>query len=226
MDMNHRSLQKLKAPAIKMCGMQSMDDCDAAVGAGATLLGFNFWSQSKRYVGPTLAVLLAEAVPAPVIRVGLFVNATAEEVRQIVNAVPLDILQFHGDESPEFCRSFDMPFMKAFRLRDEAVLRCIPDYLDDRNHPFLVDAYVPGEVGGTGKLASWPLAIQAQALSSRMLLAGGLHAKNVNEAVQAVNPWGVDVASGIEDNTGRKDRIAMDAFVTAAHRGHMETVSP
>ena len=209
-----------------MCGMQTGDDCEAAVDTGATLLGFNFWPQSKRYISPSHATLLTETVPAPVLRVGVFVDASADEVAPLLDTVHLALVQFHGNESPSFCRSFHVPFMKAFRLRDAATLAQIPDFLDGTDAPFLVDAYVPGEMGGTGTLAPGSLAKQAADLSTRMFLAGGLNATNVEAAIEAIGPWGVDVASGIEDSTGRKDRQAMDAFVQAVRHGQMEATRP
>ena len=201
---------------VKICGIGSVDEAMAASDAGASLLGLNFWPQSRRFVDTDSARAIAQAIPDQVTRVGLFVNATADSIHAILEVVALDILQFHGDEPPTFCRQFGRPFMKAFRLKDQDVLQRIPDYLDDPDHPFLVDAYVPNQMGGTGVTASWDLAAQAARLGDRMILAGGLTPANVQEAIQRVQPWAVDVASGVETN-GRKNSEAMRRFVQASN---------
>jgi phosphoribosylanthranilate isomerase len=207
-------------PRVKICGIGSPEESIAACAAGASMLGLNFWPQSRRFVDVDTAIAIAATVPTEVVRVGLFVNAGTDTVRAILQDVPLDLLQFHGDESPGFCRQFDKAFVKAFRLKDHAVLNQIPDYLDHREHPFLVDAFVPNELGGTGVVANWDLAAKACRLGERMILAGGLTPANVEDAIKRVRPWAVDVASGVETTDGRKDPQQMAQFVEAVLRTH------
>ncbi len=197
-------------PKVKVCGLSTRASFEAVV--GVDMIGLNFWPRSKRY----FALDWSDQFGVGVERVGLFVDPSEDEVRAALDRVPLDRLQFHGDESPDFCRSFSMPFMKAFRLRDEAVLATIPDYLDGPDSLFLVDAWVPGEVGGTGRAARRDLALKAAQIPGRMLLAGGLTPETVAEAVRAVRPWGVDVAGGVERAPGDKDPELVRRFVTAA----------
>lgn len=198
---------------VKICGVRTAEDAAGAAEAGASLVGFNFWPRSARFVAPAAAAAIA--LPAGVLRVGLFVDPTPADVLAALEAGPIDLLQFHGDEPPEFCRGFRRPFMKAFRLRDAAVLDHIPDYLDGPDHPFLVDAWTAGGVGGTGVPVDLDLARRARDLGDRCVLAGGLTAETVGAAIRAVRPWAVDVASGVERAPGVKDASRMGAFVAA-----------
>ncbi|MFT7625809.1 MAG: phosphoribosylanthranilate isomerase [Myxococcota bacterium] len=181
-------------------------------------VGLNFWPGSKRFVTPTQASRLEALLDPAQQRVALFVDADPDSVRAALDGCRIDLLQFHGDESPEYCRSFGHPFMKAFRLRDPAVLAQIPDFLDGPDHPFLVDAWVPGAVGGTGVVARRDLALRAGELPGRMILAGGLTPETVSEAIATVRPWAIDVASGVESAPGHKDP-ALVAALLAAVRG-------
>ena len=202
--------------SIKVCGVTCVEDA-VAIGAmeDVRFIGLNFWRGSRRYVRPEVAAAIVEAMPRDIIKVGVFVDASETDVRKILSTVWLDWLQFHGDESPGFCRRFGVPHMKAFRLRDASVLTRIPDFLDDAETPFLVDAYVPDAPGGTGATVSLELARRARALGRRMMLAGGLTAENVANAIDVVAPWAVDVASGVELPSGRKDPARIAAFITA-----------
>jgi phosphoribosylanthranilate isomerase len=201
--------------AIKICGLRTLEDCLVSTSAGATMLGFNFWTGSKRYVSPEGAADLCESIGSDVTRVGLFVDADPSWVQHVLSTVKLDMLQFHGDEDPLYCRRFNHPFMKAFRLRNPNTITHIPDYLDSPEDVFLVDAYVPGEKGGTGAPFDLALANQARQTNGRMILAGGLNSTNVGSAIQAVKPWGVDTASGVEDSPGIKNPDAIRAFAHA-----------
>lgn len=197
---------------IKVCGVATEASCAAL--EGVDLVGFNFWPGSKRFVTPQRAAVLAPHLPDGIERVGLFVDPRPGDVEAALAALDLDLLQFHGDEPPSLCRRFGRPFMKAFRLRDEAVLDRIPDYVDG-DQPFLVDAWVPGEIGGTGARARLELARLAGQRGGRMVLAGGLTPENVRDAIHGVLPWAVDVASGVERAPGHKDPDRVRAFVRA-----------
>lgn len=199
---------------IKVCGVTTLESC-RAVSEGVDLVGLNFWSGSKRFVSPADAAALVSALPPGVRRVGLFVNASAALVKEATELAQLQLLQFHGDETPAWCRQFNAPFMKAFRLQDELVIETIADYLDSADHPYLVDAFVPGARGGTGARVDLELALRARSVGTSMMLAGGLTAENVGQAIERVHPWGVDVASGVECRPGSKDRALVEAFVRA-----------
>ena len=204
---------------IKVCGVRSRAGCNILSEAGVLLAGFNFWPHSRRYVEPLAAQLLLAALPPPMTRVGLFVDPSAEEVRHVLSVCELDLLQFHGNESPAFCRAFGMPFMKAFRLRDERSAGRLGDYLDSDEHLYLVDAWVANAPGGTGQ----PVALELARLAAegarphrgRLVLAGGMTPSNVGAAIAAVRPWAVDVASGVESSPGIQVREAVRAFVSA-----------
>lgn len=199
---------------IKICGVTTLESCQA-VSQGVDLVGLNFWSGSKRFVSPMDAAALVPALPPNVRRVGLFVNASVALVEEATEVAQLQLLQFHGDETPAWCRQFNTPFMKAFRLRDERVIGSIADYLDCADHPFLVDAFVPGTLGGTGARVDLALALRARSVGTSMMLAGGLTANNVAQAIECVHPWGVDVASSVECQPGSKDPTLVEAFVRA-----------
>ncbi len=197
---------------IKICGITNKEDAWNAIDAGADALGFNFYPKSPRYLDPQVAIKLMEEIPPNVLRVGVFVNESEHLVRDLSQYLNLDYLQFHGDETPYYCEQFATPYWKAFRLKDEKTLELMKKY-----HPayFLLDAFVEGEFGGTGKIANWELAKQAKACG-KIILAGGLNSENVVEAIKAVGPEGVDVASGVElfqSKNGKKDVEKMELFV-------------
>ncbi|MCX7722094.1 MAG: phosphoribosylanthranilate isomerase [Verrucomicrobiae bacterium] len=201
---------------VKICGITSLADALAAVEAGADALGFMFYVRSPRYIRPELAAEISERLPGYVTRVGVFVDAPAESVKAVLGVCRLDLLQFHGDEPPEYCRQFGVPTMKAFRMRDADSLRALPMYDTEF---WLLDAYVPGLPGGTGEVFNWQLAVAAKSLGRPFFLAGGLTPDNVAEAVRLVRPYGVDVSSGVESAPGKKDPAKLRAFVWAAKQG-------
>lgn len=184
-----------------------------AVAAGADLLGFVFYDQSPRHVTIEQAAAIARTLPPYVVRVGLFVNAPAVEVSEALSACGLQLLQFHGDEPPEFCVQFGAMSMKAFRVKDAATIQSLPEYPTDA---WLLDAFVPGQQGGTGHTFNWDLAVEAVKLGRPVFLAGGLTAANVGEAVRRVRPFGVDVSSGVESAPGKKDPVKVREFIAAA----------
>jgi phosphoribosylanthranilate isomerase len=198
---------------VKICGITSSEDAQMAVAAGADLLGFVFYDQSPRHVTIEQAAAIARTLPPYVVRVGLFVNAPAVEVSEALSACGLQLLQFHGDEPPEFCVQFGAMSMKAFRVKDAATIQSLPEYPTDA---WLLDAFVPGQQGGTGHTFNWDLAVEAVKLGRPVFLAGGLTAANVGEAVRRVRPFGVDVSSGVESAPGKKDPVKVREFIAAA----------
>lgn len=205
---------------IKICGITRIEDAQAAVQFGADMLGFNFSKASPRRVNHETAARIIRALPASVARVGVFVDAVEEDVRQAVSACALDTLQFHGNESPDFCAQFSgLRVIKAFRMQSEHSLADLPQY---STQAWLLDSYVPGQSGGTGAVFNWDLAIAAKALGRPIILAGGLTAENVAQAVQRVRPYGVDVASGVESAPGLKDPDKMRRFIEAARQADRE----
>lgn len=198
---------------VKICGITNVEDAQAAVAAGADLLGFVFYDGSPRHVTVQQAAAIAHTVSPFVVRVGLFVNAPAELVSEAMSACGLQLLQFHGDETPEYCCQFGAMSMKALRVKDAEAIRSLPEYPTDA---WLLDAFVPGQLGGTGHSFNWDLAIEAVKLGKPVFLAGGLTPENVAEAVRKVQPYGVDVSSGVESAPGKKDHAKVRAFIQAA----------
>ena len=198
---------------IKICGITNVADAVATVDAGANAIGLMFFEPSPRRVTHATAAEIVRALPPFVAKVGVFVNPTEEEVRRAIEACGLDTLQFHGDETPEFCRRFGLKTIKAFRIRDASSLAALPAYQDEA---WLLDSYVAGQLGGTGARFNWDLAAEAVRQSRMVLLAGGLNAENAAEAVRRVRPYGLDVSSGVESDPGRKDPVRVRAFIAAA----------
>jgi phosphoribosylanthranilate isomerase len=196
---------------VKICGVRTLEDALACVEAGADAIGFNFWPRSKRFIAFEEAARIAERLPSNLRRFGVFVDAAAEEIERAFSVGAIDTAQLHGDEPPAFCRAFAGRYVKALRLRDAASLAALDDYDCDL---VLVDADAPG-YGGSGTRADFGLA-RAAAGRRKVLLAGGLTPENVAEAVAAVRPFGVDVASGVERAPGSKDAAKIAAFVAAA----------
>lgn len=195
---------------IKICGITSLDDALAAARAGADAIGFVFYGPSPRNIEPAHARVIAAALPPFVTTVGLFVNASPEAVRATLETVPIDLLQFHGAEDPEFCSRFGRPYIRAMALAPGVdLLQSAANFAHARG--ILVDAFVPGVHGGTGVTADWS-AIPSD-LPLPLILAGGLTPENVTAAVRAVRPWAVDVSSGVERAKGIKDHDKMLAFV-------------
>lgn len=196
---------------VKICGLTRLPDALAAVEAGADALGFMFFTGSKRHIAPATAAQIIRALPPFVAKVGVFVNASAETVRATIAECGLDTLQFHGEETPEFCRQFaPLKVVKAFRIQNADSLKPLPEYAVDA---WLLDSYVAGQRGGTGEKFNWDLAAQAKELGRPVILAGGLTPENVADAVQQVWPYGVDVSSGVESAPGQKDAELVRRFV-------------
>lgn len=199
-------------PRIKICGITRIEDALAAAEAGADALGLVFYPQSLRAVSPKQARTIVDILPPFVTTVGLFVNATPEAVFEVMAQVPLDLLQFHGDERPEYCLQFGRPYLKAVRMKPGTDLASIAaDYAGAQG--LLLDTYVAGVPGGTGEVFDWRQ-IPGK-VNQPLVLAGGLTPDNVGEAIHSVQPWGVDVSGGVEAAKGIKDPRKIRAFIQA-----------
>ncbi len=195
---------------IKICGITSVADGLAAVRAGAHAIGLVFYSKSPRAVTLEQATEIAAALGPFVTLVGLFVDAEPEFVRAAAAVAGLQLLQFHGDESREYCEQFQRPYMKAIRMRPELdVVAAINEYPSASG--ILLDAYRPGIPGGTGETFDWQR-VPAQSLRP-LVLAGGLTPVNVAAAIQATGVYGVDVSGGVESAPGKKDKEKIDQFI-------------
>ncbi|MFO7541276.1 MAG: phosphoribosylanthranilate isomerase [Thiobacillus sp.] len=201
------------AVRVKICGITRLQDLHAACDAGADALGFVFYKKSPRHVTIAAAAELVRALPPFVQSVGLFVNAEPALIEAVLRDVPLDLLQFHGDETSADCMRFGRPYIKAVRVKaDTDLLKYAADF--DAARGLLLDAYVPGVPGGTGERFDWRL-IPAN-LPKPVVLSGGLAPDNVAEAVQRVRPWAVDVSSGVEASKGIKDPHQVAQFIAKA----------
>ena len=196
---------------VKLGGVRTLEDAQLCAEAGADAIGFNFWPGSKRFVTVEAAAEIARALPLTLRRFGVFVDAEADQIDRAFASGAIDTAQLHGDEPPEVCARFAPHYVKALRLRDEGSLSAMDLYDCEL---LLVDADAPG-YGGSGVLADRSLARRAAA-KRRVLLAGGLTADNVAQAVREVAPSGVDVAGGVERAPGIKDARKVAAFVAAA----------
>lgn len=208
--------------ALKICGITREQDALAAAHAGANAIGLVFYAKSPRHVTPSRGAELLRVLPPFVTSVGLFVDAPADQVTQTLAAARVDLLQFHGDESPAYCRQFNAPYLKAARVRPGLdLLQYARDYHDAK--ALLLDAYVEGTHGGTGAVFDW--ALIPKNLPLPVVLSGGLSAENVAMAIQAVRPWAVDVSSGVEipglANKGIKDAAKIAAFVTGVRNANV-----
>ncbi|MDQ2784053.1 MAG: phosphoribosylanthranilate isomerase [Chloroflexota bacterium] len=222
---------------VKICGVRRLVDAQAAVAAGADIVGFTFWPGTKRYIAPeeaaaVIAAFRAEDGPRPLVS-GLFVNADPATIAATVTLCGLDLVQLSGDETAAEVARLGVPLVQAVRALPGEDVDALRERIDVLHHaarslppgPFgqplmpLLDAHVPGRYGGTGQTGDWALAA-ALAVDERIMLAGGLTPENVADAVRIVQPWGVDVASGVERAAlpGIKDAARMAAFVRAARR--------
>jgi phosphoribosylanthranilate isomerase len=210
---------------VKICGITSTHDAQVAARAGADAIGLNFWPQSKRCVGQETAREIVAALPSDVIKVGVFVNTSADEIAATVDRVGLDWIQLHGDEPAEMLAKLPpgVPILRAFRCGDDGLASLARYLLSAKNSgrvpdAVLVDAATEGGFGGTGRRADWARIAQDRNLIGELplVLAGGLTPQNVAAAIDAVRPDGVDVASGAESRPGVKDAELVEKFIAAA----------
>ncbi len=204
---------------IKICGITRVQDALDATRAGADALGLVFYAASPRYVDMAVANKIIAALPPFITTVGLFVNAKVEAVHAVLQQVPLDLLQFHGDENAEYCQQFQKPYMKAVRIKAGVDLL---QYASEHRaaKALLVDAYREEAYGGTGHTFDWNLIPQDVPLP--IVLSGGLRAANVMQGIQSVKPWAVDVSSGVEADKGIKDINKVIAFIQAVRKADEE----
>ncbi|MEI8119110.1 MAG: phosphoribosylanthranilate isomerase [Methylophilaceae bacterium] len=202
---------------VKVCGITRLEDALAAITHGADAIGLVFYEPSDRNVSISQAVAIANQIPAFVSVVGLFVNAEADFVQQVLSEVKLDLLQFHGDETPSYCAQYQRPYIKAIRVKpDTNLLQCAKDFSSAKG--LLLDTYTEGVAGGTGHVFDWNL-IPQQLINMQLgllppvILAGGLTSANVAQAIAQVRPFAVDVSGGVESAKGIKDVAKMAAFM-------------
>lgn len=200
---------------VKICGITRVEDALAAAAAGADALGLVFYAASPRAVSIEQARAIQQALPPFISTVGLFVDAAAEDVREVLAQVRLDMLQFHGNEPDEFCQQFGIPYLKAIRVRPgQDVNEAVAQWPGACG--ILLDSYRPGVPGGTGEVFDWTMIPVERKWS--LVLAGGLDASNVQQAITQAHPWAVDVSGGVELAKGRKDTDKINAFIREAKR--------
>ena len=196
---------------VKICGITNLEDALAAVESGADAVGFVF-APSPRQITPEKAGEIAAQLPPFVCRVGVFVNNSLEQVQEAMLVAGLNMAQLHGAESPEYCQALFPRVIKSFRVKDESVLRDIPQY---KVSAYLLDSYNVVLKGGTGEPFDWSIARSASRLG-RVILSGGLNPDNVRQAIEQVELYAVDVSSGVESSPGKKDHAKLKAFIEAA----------
>lgn len=200
---------------VKICGITTLDDALMAVEAGADALGFVFYDKSPRFINPVRAAGIISRLPPFIQTIGLFVNEDTEQVNWTADFCGLDLVQLHGDESPEDCLEVKRRVIKAFRIQKIVSISPLEKYQDYQVSGYLLDAWSPDAYGGTGRTFNWELAAAAKQFGP-VILAGGLTPENVAEAIRVVNPYGVDVSSGVESAPGRKDLEKVREFIRVA----------
>jgi len=205
-------MQKVR---IKFCGITRVEDALAAAAVGADAIGLVFYDRSPRRVTVEQAATIVAALPPFITTVGLFVDAPETEIESVLSRVSLDLLQFHGDETATYCERFARPYIKALRMKPDLILaQVVEEYAAAQG--ILLDSYVEGIPGGTGQSFAWSAV--PENLKKPIILAGGLNADNVADAIAAVQPWAVDVSGGVEAASGIKDARLMAAFAAAVAR--------
>ncbi|MCU7959566.1 MAG: phosphoribosylanthranilate isomerase [gamma proteobacterium symbiont of Bathyaustriella thionipta] len=200
---------------VKICGLTRVDNVLDAVHCGVDAIGLVFFSKSSRCVEIQQAGEIVRNMPPFVTTVGLFVDADADFMRSVLSQVPLDCLQFHGAESEAFCKSWFRPYIKAIRMSDKVNLKAEEKAFASAS-ALLLDTWVAGQAGGTGQAFNWDLI--PQDLQKPLILAGGLQAENITEAIRKVQPYAVDVSGGVESAKGIKDKVKMQQFMQGVAR--------
>ena len=199
----------MQKPRVKICGITRLEDALLAVSLGAHALGFIFFKKSPRYVSPEVARNIIQSLPPFVQTVGVFVNEKAEVIRKTAQFCGLNLIQLHGNESPDFCVELGLPCIKSFRIKDEESLKSLPSY-KGKVKAWLLDTYKKDLPGGTGETFNWDLALRAKTYGVPVILAGGLGPDNIETAIKTVRPYAIDVNSGIEVGPGVKDKELME----------------
>lgn len=197
---------------IKICGITDLESALACVSYGSDAIGFVF-AESSRKISKFRCKEIVDCLPPFITTVGLFANQSREEVDDVIEFCPLDVLQFHGNESPEFCLGFNRRIIKAFRIFSSEDIKLLDNY---NVSAYLLDSYDDGKLGGTGKTFNWELVKGIK--NKRIILAGGLNSDNVGEAIRECSPYGVDVSSGVESSSGVKDFGKIKEFIEAVRQ--------
>ena len=201
---------------VKICGITNLEDAQFAIKAGCDAIGFVFFKESRRYITPRKAKEIIDCLSTKVLKVGVFVDANEKDIRWILKNCGLNMLQFHGDESPDFCDRFkDCKVIKAFRIRRKRDVRNIYRY---KVSGYLFDTYIKSKPGGTGEKFDWELVRDLDDLEGEIFISGGLTDKNVQKAIEVVNPDWVDVSSSVEKTPGKKDPLKVCNFIRVAKR--------
>lgn len=202
------------AVKVKVCGITNLEDAKASVDAGCDALGFVFYKTSPRYITPIKASEIIKKLPSKPIKIGVFVNSSEDKIKHIAKLCGLDILQFHGNESSEFCQRFKgYKVIKAFRIKNGSELEDISRY---KTFAYLFDTFSASQMGGTGKKFDWKLIRHLNNLKEPIFLSGGLNAQNVKAAIRTVQPEWLDVSSSLEIKPGRKDHKKVKEFIRIA----------
>lgn len=200
---------------IKICGITNRQDALNAIALNIHAIGFIFHKYSPRYVSPDVLESFMLDIPPFISTVGVFVNSSYEEITDILKRCKLNTIQLHGNESPEFCMKFNVPIIKAFRINNESDITAIPDYKGIANG-FLLDTKVENIHGGTGKQFDWGLAIKAKSYDIPLILSGGINSANVGKAIKMVQPYAIDLSSGVEKEPGIKDYQKIKELIHAS----------
>ena len=194
---------------IKICGLTKPDEALSCAEMGANLIGLNCWKGSSRYIVPEIISEIVSGISESTKTVGIFVNESPDSINNIMKQTGMDWIQLHGDETLETCEKLEFPWFKAFRLSVNFKMSMIKNY---KQETFLIDSYSKYHFGGSGQKIDLDIAIKAKGLG-KMILAGGLTPENVEEAIEKVNPWAVDVCSGVESRPGEKDMRLVEKFI-------------
>lgn len=211
---------------VKICGLTNKEDAVWALNYGADYLGFNFWKESPRHISVKTAETVITQLPLFAWSVGVFVNADQDEIVDAVSKLKLKAVQLHGDETPAMVAGLrlslqgigkNVAIIKAIRMQSEDTIAAMKDFLPHVDY-FLLDAYQPGQMGGTGATFNWELAVKAKELGKPIFLAGGLNPDNIADAVKKTSPFAVDVASGVEKSPKKKDMQKIQDFISRAKK--------
>jgi len=201
---------------VKICGITNLEDAQVSLEAGCDALGFVFYKKSPRYIAVEVAKQIIKQLPKHAIKIGVFANTKEETIRHIAKVCHLDILQFHGNESPEFCRRFKgYKIIKAFRIKDKIDL---PKILRYKTFAYLFDTFAKSRIGGTGRIFDWALLKYLKDIKQPIFLSGGLTERNVKKAIKTIHPDWIDVSSSVEIKPGKKDHKKVKKFIKTARK--------